>query len=81
MLEALIPRMAFDPMMVNFLRLVLEKERFAALPAISREYRSLADVLAKCLYGLLIFKIARIKSMDDDPAFAEQEFKEAPSSK
>jgi F-type H+-transporting ATPase subunit delta len=45
-LEALIPRMAFDPMMVNFLRLVLEKERFAALPAISREYRSLADVLA-----------------------------------
>lgn len=42
---------------------------------------SLADVLAKCLYGLLIFKIARIKSMDDDPAFAEQEIKEAPSSK
>ena len=42
---------------------------------------SIADVLAKCLYGLLIFKIARIKSMDDSPEFAEAEMKEAPSSK
>ena len=42
---------------------------------------SLADVLAKCLYGLLIFKIARIKSMDDSATFAEEEMKEAPSSK
>ncbi len=42
---------------------------------------SLADVLAKCLYGLLIFKIARIKSMDDSPEFADAEMKEAPSSK
>ena len=37
---------------------------------------SIADVLAKCLYGLLIFKIARIKSFDDDPEFAAQELKE-----
>ena len=42
---------------------------------------SIADILAKCLYGLLIFKIARIKSFDDDAAFAEAEIKEAPSSK
>ena len=42
---------------------------------------SIADVLAKCLYGLLIFKIARIKSADDDATFAAAEFKEAPSSK
>ena len=42
---------------------------------------SLADVLAKCLYGLLIFKIARIKSMDDSATFADEEMKEAPSSK
>ena len=42
---------------------------------------SIADVLAKCLYGLLIFKIARITSMDDSPAFAEAEMTEAPSSK
>lgn len=42
---------------------------------------SIADVLAKCLFGLLIYKIAREKSFADDPAFAEQEIKEAPSSK
>ena len=34
---------------------------------------SLADVLAKCLYGLVIYKIARMKSFHDDPAFAAQE--------
>ncbi len=41
---------------------------------------SIADVLAKCLFGLLIFKIARVKSMYDDPQFAGIEMKEAPSS-
>jgi bacteriorhodopsin len=41
---------------------------------------SVADVLAKCLFALLIFKIAREKSFVDDPAFAEQEIKAAPSS-
>ncbi len=41
---------------------------------------SVADVLAKCLYGLVIYKIARMKSEADDPAYAEQEFDEAPSS-
>jgi tetrahydromethanopterin S-methyltransferase subunit B len=30
---------------------------------------SIADVLAKCLYGLLIYKIARLKSYADDPEF------------
>jgi len=34
---------------------------------------SVADILAKCLYGLLIYKIARLKSMADDPDFAAQE--------
>ena len=34
---------------------------------------SIADILAKCLYGLLIYRIARLKSFADDPAFAEQE--------
>ena len=42
---------------------------------------SVADVLAKCLFGLLIYKIAREKSAVDSPEFAEQEFKEAPSSR
>jgi len=41
---------------------------------------SIADVLAKCLYGLLIYKIARIKSAEDDKAFDAQEFEAAPSS-
>ena len=34
---------------------------------------SLADILAKCLYGLLIYKIARLKSFADDPSFAAEE--------
>jgi bacteriorhodopsin len=41
---------------------------------------SIADVLAKCLFGLLIYKIAREKSFVDDESFAVQEIKEAPSS-
>lgn len=41
---------------------------------------SIADVLAKCLFGLLIYKIAREKSFADDESFAVQEIKEAPSS-
>jgi len=41
---------------------------------------SVADILAKCLFGLLIYKIAREKSFVDDPAFADQEIKAAPSS-
>jgi bacteriorhodopsin len=34
---------------------------------------SLADILAKCLYGLLIYRIARLKSFADDPEFAASE--------
>ena len=34
---------------------------------------SIADILAKALYGLLILKIARAKSFADDPAFASVE--------
>ena len=34
---------------------------------------SIADILAKALYGLLIYKIARVKSFADDPSFAERE--------
>jgi bacteriorhodopsin len=41
---------------------------------------SIADVLAKCLFGLLIYKIAREKSFADDESFAAAEIKEAPSS-
>ncbi len=34
---------------------------------------SIADILAKALYGLLIYKIARLKSFADDPTFAAVE--------
>ncbi|WP_197283840.1 bacteriorhodopsin-like [Mycobacterium sp. Marseille-P9652] len=34
---------------------------------------SIADILSKCLYGLLIYKIARAKSRADDPRFAVEE--------
>jgi bacteriorhodopsin len=34
---------------------------------------SIADILAKALYGLLIYKIARVKSFVDDPAFEMDE--------
>ncbi len=34
---------------------------------------SIADILAKALYGLLIYKIARLKSFADDPGFATAE--------
>ncbi len=34
---------------------------------------SIADIVAKCIYGLLIYRIARLKSFADDPAFAAQE--------
>ena len=42
---------------------------------------SVADVLAKCLFGLLIYKIAREKSAVDSAEFNENELEEAPSSK
>ena len=37
---------------------------------------SIADILAKCLFGLVIFSIARIKSSEDDAEFAKSEFKD-----
>lgn len=38
---------------------------------------SIADILAKCLFGLIIYSIARIKSAEDDKEFAKSEFKDA----
>jgi hypothetical protein len=37
---------------------------------------TIADILAKCLFGLVIFSIARIKSAEDDAEFAKTEFKD-----
>lgn len=37
---------------------------------------TIADILAKCLFGLMIFSIARIKSAEDDKEFAKTEFRD-----
>lgn len=34
---------------------------------------SIADILAKAVYGVIIYQVARIKSRIDDPVFAERE--------
>ncbi|MEY4639855.1 MAG: hypothetical protein RLY13_853 [Actinomycetota bacterium] len=51
---------------------------FNASEFVAREVGySIADILAKCLFGLIIFSIARIKSAEDDKEFAKSEFKDA----
>ena len=45
-LETVLPRLGLEPVVANFVRLVLDKDRFGALPDIAREYRALADVAA-----------------------------------
>jgi bacteriorhodopsin len=37
---------------------------------------SIADILAKCVFGLIIFTIARIKSAEESKEFAASEFKD-----
>lgn len=37
---------------------------------------TIADILAKCLFGLIVFSIARIKSAEDDVEFAKSEFRD-----
>jgi hypothetical protein len=37
---------------------------------------TVADILAKCLFGLVIFGIARLKSKEDDAEHAKIEYKE-----
>ncbi len=37
---------------------------------------TVADILAKCLFGLVIFSIARLKSAEDDAEFAKSEFRD-----
>lgn len=44
---------------------------------VSREIGySIADILAKCVFGLIIFTIARIKSGEESKEFAESEFRD-----
>jgi hypothetical protein len=36
---------------------------------------TIADILAKCAFGLLIFVVARVKSAEESKEFASAEFK------
>ena len=57
--------------------LAMNATGFDPAALVSREIGySIADVLAKCAYGLLIFKIARMKSAEDSKEFAESEFRD-----
>ena len=50
---------------------------FDAANVVTREVGySIADILAKCLFGLIIFSIARVKSAEDDKEFAKSEVRD-----
>jgi bacteriorhodopsin len=50
---------------------------FDATAFVGREVGyTIADILAKCLFGLMVFSIARIKSAEDDKEFAKAEFRD-----
>ena len=54
--------------------LAMNAEGFDPVAFMNREIGySIADVLAKCAYGLTIFKVARMKSAEDSKECAESE--------
>lgn len=54
-----------------------DPDKFDPAGFVAREVGySIADILAKCLFGLVIFTIARIKSAEDDKEFAKSEFRD-----
>ena len=57
--------------------LAMNSTGFNAAEFVNREVGyTIADVLAKCLFGLVIFSIARIKSAEESAEFAKSEFKD-----
>ena len=57
--------------------LAMNSTGFNADELVAREVGyTIADILAKCLFGLLIFSIARMKSAEDDAEFAKTEFRD-----
>ena len=55
----------------------MNAEGFDPVAFMNREIGySIADVLAKCAYGLTIFKVARMKSAEDSKEFAESELRD-----
>jgi bacteriorhodopsin len=56
---------------ISYLLPVIMKNADGAGAFVGRQIGyTVADVLAKCLFGLTIYKIARLKSAADDPAYA-----------
>ncbi|MDH6532619.1 bacteriorhodopsin [Aurantimicrobium minutum] len=57
--------------------LAMNSDGFSPDSFVAREVGyTIADILAKCLFGLLIFSIARMKSAEDDAEFAKTEFRD-----
>ena len=57
--------------------LAMNSDGFTPDQFVAREVGyTIADILAKCLFGLLIFSIARMKSAEDDAEFAKAEFRD-----
>ena len=57
---------------ISYLLPVIMKSADPAASFVGRQVGyTVADVLAKCLFGLTIYKIARLKSAADDPAYAK----------
>jgi bacteriorhodopsin len=57
--------------------LAMNSTGFNADELVAREVGyTIADILAKCLFGLLIFSIARMKSAEDDAEFAKNEYRD-----
>ena len=57
--------------------LAMGQTAFDANRFVAREVGyTIADILAKCLFGLIIFSVARIKSAEDDKEYAKHEFKD-----
>jgi bacteriorhodopsin len=57
---------------ISYLLPVIMKDADPASSFVGRQIGyTVADVLAKCLFGLTIYKIARLKSAADDPAYAK----------
>jgi bacteriorhodopsin len=59
---------------ITFILAMQTNDLPSASDVVSRELGySIADILAKCVFGLIIFTVARIKSAEEDKAFASSE--------
>jgi F-type H+-transporting ATPase subunit delta len=69
-LQAVLPNLGLHPTVGNFVRLVLDKNRFAALADIAREYRALSDVAANRVRASVTTAFPASAAMQNDIATA-----------